>query len=83
VPPSNNANAAHVSHVSGMFNTGNSVFNAQMPRIGPSAIAITINVIPKINLISADVIAKIPPKDKPTSNLLLLCLQSKHSNLDL
>jgi hypothetical protein len=39
--------------------------------------------MPKINLISADVITKIPPKDKPTNNLVLLCLQSTYNNLDL
>ena len=67
------ANAAHVSQVSGMFSTGNNVFKLQMPKIGPIAMAITIRAMPKISLINDDVIAKIPPRDKPTNNLLLLC----------
>jgi hypothetical protein len=72
-PPSNIAKAAHVSHVSGIFNTGNNIFNAQIPKIGPIAIAITINVIPSISLINADVISKNPPKDKQANNLPQLC----------
>jgi hypothetical protein len=39
--------------------------------------------MPKISLITDVIITKNPPKDKLTNNLLLLCLQSKHSNLDL
>ncbi len=71
-PPSNNANAAHVSMLYGMFSTGNKMFNDQIPSNGPIAMAITINARPKINLISADVIAKNSPMDKLTNNLLLL-----------
>jgi len=59
--PNKIAKAAHVSHVNGICNTGNNVFNDQIPNIGPIAMAITISAMPSISLISADVIAKIPP----------------------
>jgi hypothetical protein len=70
--PNSKPNAAHVSNVYGIANTGKRVFKLHMPIIGPTAITITSNVIPKINLNNADVIAKIPPKDKRANNLPLL-----------
>ena len=81
--PNNKKNAHHVSNVNGICNTGNSVFKLQIPTIGPNTITITISAMPKINLISADVITKIPPKDKLTNNLVLLCSQSTHGSPDL
>ena len=70
--PNNKKKANQVSHVNGIASTGNSVFKLQIPAIGPSVIAITINVTPTISLIKT-LIAKIPPKDKQANNLPLLC----------
>ena len=70
--PNSKKNANQVSQVNGIASTGNNVFKLQMPAIGPKVIAITINAMPSISLIKT-FMSKIPPKDKPTNNLLLLC----------
>ena len=64
--------AVQVSHVSGIANTGNNVFRAQIIKIGPSATATIKIVTPKINF-NKIFIAKIPPKGRLTNNLFLPC----------